>query len=179
MPTRLPWVLFTLSFLLNLFVLTGFVYRTWIAPPQFERRMPPPPGGRSSPFQAMSRELDFDDKQRAALKALVDANAESRQQHFHDMQQLREAFLAEMQKPKPDEARLDQLIDQTQALRTEMQKAYFHMLAQLMPELSADQRARLHAIMAERMMMSGGRPQGGPPRGGAGAAGAPPGRPPQ
>ena len=177
MTTRLPWVLFTLSLLLNLFVLTGFAYRTWIAPPSFERRMPPPPpGGRPSLFSSLSRELSLDDAQRTALKAITDANAADRQQHLRDLQQLREDFLTELRGPQPDIARLDQLVDRTQTLRSEQQKAFFHMLAQLMPQLRADQRERLQTILAERMMI-GGRssgPPGGPPGGGPG-----PGRPSQ
>jgi Spy/CpxP family protein refolding chaperone len=178
MTTRLPWVLFTLSFLLNLFVLTGFVYRTWIAPPRFEHRMPaPPPGGRPSLFSSLAHDLDFDDKQREAMKVLVDANASSRQQHFRDLQQLREEFLAELRRPQPDVAHLDQLSDRTQALRGEQQKAFFHMLAQLAPVLRPDQRERLQTIIAERM---GPRPSGGPGGGPPGSGPGPgPGRPPQ
>jgi len=187
MTTRLPWVLFTLSFLLNLFVLTGFVYRTWIAPPRFEHHMPPPPGPRPSPLSLLSQELHFDDTQRAALKALVDANANARQQHFHDLQQLREDFLTELRRPQPDIARLDQLVDRAHDVRGEQQKAFFHMLAQLAPQLRADQRERLQTIMAERLGASGrpppGPPGGGPPPGGPpGGPGGPapaPGRPPQ
>lgn len=174
MPTRLPWVLFTLSLLLNLFVLTGFVYRTWIAPPRFEHRMGPPQGGRSSLFSSLARDLDFDDKQRAVLKTLVDENASSRQQHFRDMQQLREDFVVEISRAQPDIARIDQLIDRTQALRTEMQKAFSHMLAQLVPHLRADQRERLQAILTERMSFGSRSPHPGSSRGGPG-----PGRPPQ
>ena len=158
MTTRLPWVLFALSLLLNLFVLTGFVYRTWIAPPSFERRAPPP-AGRPAPFAALSQELNFDDAQRAALKALVDANAPVRQQHSRELQKLREEFLTELRSPQPDAANLDRLVDQTQGVRAEQQKAFFHMLAQLAPQLRAEQRERLQTLMAERM---GGRPPGGP-----------------
>jgi len=174
MTIRLPWVLFALSLLLNLFVLTGFAYRTWIAPPHFEHRAPPPPGGRPAPFSALSQELNFDDAQRAALKVLVDANAPIRQQHSRELQKLREEFLTELRSPQPDAANLDRLVDQTQSVRGEQQKAFFHMLAQLAPQLRADQRERLQTLMAERM---GGRPPGppgGPPGGGPG-----PGRPPQ
>jgi Spy/CpxP family protein refolding chaperone len=177
MTTRLPWVLFTLSLLLNLFVLTGFAYRTWIAPPSFEHRMPPPPpGGRPSLFSSLSRELNFDDAQRTGLKAITDANAAERQQHSRDLQQLRQDFLTELRNPQPDIARLDQLVDRTQTLRGEQQKAFFRMLAQLIPQLHTDQRERLQTILAERMM-GGSRPPGpsdGRPGGGPG-----PGRPPQ
>lgn len=177
MVTRLPWLLLTLSLLLNLFVLTGFVYRTWIAPPAFEHR-PPPPGGRPSLFSSLARDLDFDDKQRAALKALVDANVSTRQQHQHDLQQLRDELLAELGHPQPDTARLDLLVERSQTLRSDQQKAFFHMLAQLVPQLSAEQRERLQKMMAERMAF-GGRPPG-PPGGPPGGAPAPgPGRPPQ
>jgi Spy/CpxP family protein refolding chaperone len=177
MPSRLPWVLFTLSFLLNLFVLTGFVYRTWIAPPRFEHRMSS--GPRPSPFSSLSQELNFDDAQRAALKALVDANANARQQHLRDLQQLREEFLAELRRPQPDAARLDQLVDRTHDLRGEQQKAYFHMLAQLAPQLRPDQRERLQTIMAERLGASG-RPSSPPGNaGGSRPAGSGSGHPPK
>ena len=172
MTTRLPWVLFALSLMLNLFVLTGFAYRTWIAPPMLEHR-PPPPGSRPSLFSSLAHDLDFDDKQRAALKALVDANASSRQQTYRDLQQMREEFLVELGRPQPDTAHLDQLVDRSQVLRSDQQKAFFHLLAQLVPELRAEQRERLQKMMAERMVF-GGRPPPNPPGGGPS-----PGRPPQ
>ena len=40
MSSRLMQVLLALSLLLNTFVLAGFVYRSWIEPPAFERRAP-------------------------------------------------------------------------------------------------------------------------------------------
>ena len=39
---RLIQLLLAMSLLLNTFVLAGFVYRSWIAPP-FDHAMPPPP----------------------------------------------------------------------------------------------------------------------------------------
>ena len=48
MSSRLMQVLLALSLLLNTFVLVGFVYRSWIAPPPFEARRAaaaPRPGG--------------------------------------------------------------------------------------------------------------------------------------
>ena len=43
MSSRLIQLLLALSLLLNTFVLVGFVYRSWIEPPAFERHAPPPP----------------------------------------------------------------------------------------------------------------------------------------
>ena len=58
MSSRLIQVLLALSLLLNTFVLMGFVYRSWIEPPAFERPMQPPlpPGQRPSPLETMARD---------------------------------------------------------------------------------------------------------------------------
>ena len=68
MSSRLTQVLLALSLLLNTFVLMGFVYRSWIAPPQFERPTPPPPGQRPSALETVTHDLNLDDSQRQALR---------------------------------------------------------------------------------------------------------------
>ena len=60
-------VLLALSLMLNAFVLAGFVYRSWIVPPPFERQMPPPlppqqgqAPPRPSVLEMVTRDLDLD-----------------------------------------------------------------------------------------------------------------------
>ena len=71
MTSRLIQILLGLSLLLNTFVLAGFVYRSWIAPPFDMHGMPPPPRGapglpgqpggpRLNPVEMVVRDLDLD-----------------------------------------------------------------------------------------------------------------------
>jgi Spy/CpxP family protein refolding chaperone len=73
-----------------------------------------------------------------------------------------------------DPGRIDPLIDQLTRLRSDQQKDTVRVLAQVEERLTADQRARFHEILAERLA-GPPRPPGGP----GGPAGGPPGgRPP-
>jgi Spy/CpxP family protein refolding chaperone len=178
MSTRWLQLLLTLSLLLNTFVLGGFVYRSWIAPPIFERAgpPPPPPGQRPSPLEMITHELDLDDAQKHALKAVFDQFATARRERIREIQKIREQIAAEYRKPTVDLARLDSLVDDLTKLRAEFQKETFHALAQVEGQLKPEQRQRMHQVMAERLSAPFGRPPGqaGPP-----GSGPPPGRPPQ
>jgi Spy/CpxP family protein refolding chaperone len=181
MSTRWLQLLLALSLLLNTFVLGGFVYRSWIAPPVFERGPPPPPPGqRPSALEMITHELDLDDAQKRALKAVFDQYATARRERIREIQKLREQIAAEYRKPTVDLARLDSLVDDLTKLRAEFQKEMFHALAQVEGQLKPEQRQRMHQVMAERLSQPFGRPPGNPPGpGGPPGAGPPPGRPPQ
>ncbi|MBV8193540.1 MAG: Spy/CpxP family protein refolding chaperone [Alphaproteobacteria bacterium] len=179
MSTRWLQVLLALSLLLNTFVLAGFVYRSWIMPPAFEHSgpPPPPPGPRPSALEMVTHELDLDDTQRQALKAVFDQYAEDRRERIREIQKLREQIAAEYRKPTVDLAKLDSLVDQLTKLRAEFQKEMFHALAQVEGQLRPEQRQRMHQMMADRL----GAPFGRPPANAAAqpGPGAQPGRPPQ
>ena len=183
MSTRWLQLLLALSLLLNTFVLVGFVYRSWIEPPAFERHgpPPPPPGPRPGVLEMVTHDLDLDDTQRQALKAVFDQYAEDRRERVREIQKLREQIAAEYRKPAVDLAKLDSLVDQLTKLRAEFQKEIFHALAQVEGQLRPEQRQRMHQMMADRLSAPFGRPppnpaaQPGPPPG----PGARPGRPPQ
>jgi Spy/CpxP family protein refolding chaperone len=175
MSSRLIQVLLALSLLLNTFVLAGFVYRSWIEPPAFERHLPPPPppGQRPSPLETMAHDLSLDDGQRQALRTVFEQYSTTRRERQRDVQKVREQIAAEYKHPAVDMARVDTLIDQLTKLRAEQQKEYLGSLNQLAAQLKPEQRDRMHQILAERLAMPfGQRPPGGGP-------GPGPGRPPQ
>lgn len=173
MSSRLMQVLLALSLLLNTFVLVGFVYRSWIAPPAFERPMPPPPGQRPSPLEMMARDLNLDDGQRQALRSVFEQYSAARRERQREIQKVREQIAAEYKHPAVDMTRVDALIDQLTKARAELQKEYLGSLNQLAAQLKPDQRDHMHQILAERLAMPfGQRPPGGGP-------GPGPGRPPQ
>src|SRR5262245_20246347 len=101
MSSRLMQVLLGLSLLLNCFVLAGFVYRTWIAPPSAVHGGPPPqpPGQRASPLEVLAQDLKLNDEQHKALQPVLDQYASGRRDRFREMQKIREQMMAEMQKP--------------------------------------------------------------------------------
>jgi Spy/CpxP family protein refolding chaperone len=175
MSSRLMQVLLALSLLLNTFVLAGFVYRSWIEPPAFERPAPPPPppGQRPSPLETMAHDLNLDDGQRQALRAVFDQYSTTRRERLREIQKVREQIAAEYKHPTVDMVRIDSLIDQLTKLRAEQQKEYLGSLNQLAAQLKPEQRDRMHQILAERLAMPfGQRPPGSGP-------GPGPGRPPQ
>lgn len=174
MSSRLIQVLLALSLLLNTFVLAGFVYRSWIEPPVFERHLPPPPPGqRPSPLETMAHDLSLDDGQRQALRAVFDQYSTTRRERQRDVQKVREQIAAEYKHPTVDMTRVDTLIDQLTKLRAEQQKEYLGSLNQLAAQLKPEQRDRMHQILAERLAMPFGQR---PPGSGSGPG---PGRPPQ
>ncbi len=178
MSSRFTQVLLGLSLLLNCFVLAGFVYRTWIAPPPFAQAGPRPVPSRGGPLEMLAQDVKLDDSQRQALKGLFDRYADERHHRFNEIQKVRKAMADELGKPEFDMARIDSLVEQMTVLRADLQKQSLSAIAQLASELRPDQRQRLHAILAERFGGPPGQrppPPNGPPPG----AGAPPGRPPQ
>ena len=180
MSSRMMQILLALSLLLNTFVLAGFVYRSWIAPPTFEHRPPPPPnpGPRPSPLESVARELDLDEAQRAKLRSVVDQYATTRRDRQREIQKLRDQVAAEYRRPTIDMARIDPIIEQLARLRVEQQKEALHSFAQFEPQLTPQQRERMHQILAERLA---GPPWPRPPGQGPGPGPGPggPGRPPQ
>src|SRR6187402_1554433 len=106
MSSRLTQVLLALSLLLNCFVLAGFVYRSWIDPPHWQGRM----GGQSgyrSPLDALSQDLKLDDTQKQALKGLFEQYSTTRRDRFGEIQKVREAMSAELQKPEFDMTKIE------------------------------------------------------------------------
>jgi Spy/CpxP family protein refolding chaperone len=163
MSSRLLQLLLALSLLLNTFVLVGFVYRSWIAPPPFERPMAPPPGPRPSPLEAITHDLNLDDAQRQALRGVFEQHSVSRRERFREIQKLREQLGVEYKRPTIDMAKVDSLIDQLTKLRAEMQKDTLRSITELEAHLKPEQRERMHLLLAERLA---GPPIGRPPAGG-------------
>jgi Spy/CpxP family protein refolding chaperone len=170
MSSRLTQVLLALSLLLNCFVLAGFVYRSWIDPPHWQGRMGGQPGYRS-PLDALSQDLKLDDTQKQALKGLFEQYSTTRRDRFGEIQKVREAMSAELQKPEFDMTKIEALVEQMTRLRAEQQKENLRSISQLSSHLRPEQRDELHKILAERY--------GGGWRGRAGSGGSRSPRPPQ
>jgi Spy/CpxP family protein refolding chaperone len=176
MNSRLLQVLLGLSLLLNTFVLVGFVYRSWIAPPPFEMHRPPPgmpgqpgaPGGpRFNPVEMVAHDLVLDAEQRKVMQGLFDQYAKERRERLQAIGRLREQTSAEMVRTPLDLAKIDTLIDQVSQLRAEQQKETLRTLTQLQPSLRPDQLERFQKVLVERIaspMPSPRPPAGGPPR---------------
>lgn len=174
MSSRMMQILLALSLLLNTFVLAGFVYRSWIAPPALEHRPPPPPGPRPSPLEMVARELDLDEAQRARVRGIIDQYATTRRDRQGEIQKLRDQVAAEYRRPTIDLARLDPMIEQLARLRAEQQKETLRSFAQLEPQLTPPQRERMRQILAERLAgPSWSRPRGQGPGPGPGGPGRP------
>jgi Spy/CpxP family protein refolding chaperone len=177
MPSRTVQLLLGLSLLLNCFVLAGFVYRTWIAPPVLEHGPPPRPGG---PLEIMVQELNLNDVQRKALHGLMEKNLADRREHFREIQKAREEISEEVKKETVDLAKVDALVEKVSTLRLEVQKMNLHAILDLGPELTPEQREHMHQILAERFLGFGppGRPgerrPPGPPPGHGPGEGRPP-----
>lgn len=176
MSSRLMQVLLGLSLLLNLFVLTGFVYRSWIAPPAFDDRRPmgPPPDGRPggplsgsggppSPLEVLAHELKLDDGQRQSLRTVFEQYAAGRRERYAEMQKVREQMATELKRPDTDYAKLEPMVEQLSRLRGEVQKENLRAMRQIEPTLRPDQHERFEAMLAERLGGWWGRPGG--PRG--------------
>jgi Spy/CpxP family protein refolding chaperone len=176
MPSRLLQILLALSLLLNTFVLVGFVYRSWIAPPPFERPMAPspgPPGSRPGALDVMAHDLNLDDGQRQALRGVFDQYSNGRRERLREIQKLREQIAAQYKHPATDIVRVEALIDQLTKLRAEQQKETLRAILQLEPQLKPEQRERMHQILAERLAAPF------TPRQPGSSSGSGPGRPPQ
>ena len=149
MSSRLTQVLLALSLLLNCFVLAGFVYRSWIDPPHWQGRMGGQPGYRS-PLDALSQDLKLDDTQKQALKGLFEQYSTARRDRFREIQKVREAMSAELQKPEFDMTKIEALVEQMTQLRAEQQKENLRSISELSLHLRPEQRDELHKILAER-----------------------------
>lgn len=184
MTSRLIQILLGLSLLLNTFVLAGFVYRSWIAPPFEMHGMPPPPRGapgmpgqlggpRLNPVEVVVRDLDLDADQRKVMQDLFDQYAKERRERLQAIARLREQTAMEISRTPLDMAKIDALVDQVSQLRAEQQKETLRTLTRLEPSLRPGQRERLQSLLVDRVASPPPPPPPRPPGGG------PPPRPPQ
>lgn len=156
MGSRLLQLLLIFSLLLNSFVIAGFVYRSWIAPPAevgLAPPPPPPPSGpapRPGPLEVVTRELDLDQGQREVFRSLVEQHAAKRRERLQEIHQDREQVAAEMRRPQPDLAKVEGLIDRVSELRGELIKENLRTLAAFEPKLRPEQRERMYVIFADR-----------------------------
>ena len=184
MTSRLIQILLGLSLLLNAFVLAGFIYRSWIAPPFDMHGMPPPPRGapgqpgqpggpRLNPVEMVVRDLDLDAGQRKVMQDLFDEYAKERRERLQAIARLREQTGLEISRTPRDMAKINTLVDQVSQLRAEQQKETLRTLTQLEPSLQPGQRERLQRLLIDRVASPPPPPPHRPPPGGG------PPRPPQ
>ena len=156
MGSRLLQLLLIFSLLLNSFVIAGFVYRSWIAPPTevgLAPPPPPPPSGpapRPGPLEVVTRELDLDQGQREVFRSLIEQHAAKRRERLQEIHWDREQVAAEMRRPQPDLAKVEGLIDRVSELRGELIKENLRTLAAFEPKLRPEQRERMYVIFADR-----------------------------
>jgi Spy/CpxP family protein refolding chaperone len=154
MSSRLTQVLLALSLLLNCFVLAGFVYRSWLAPPQPPERAdaqrPPGPNRWTNPLEALANDLKLDEATKKQLQPIFDQYNAARRERYRDIGKLREAMSAELQKPQYDMAKLDALVDQMTDQRAEQQKQNMRAFEEIAAKLKPEQKAELHKMLAER-----------------------------
>ena len=184
MTSRLIQILLGLSLLLNAFVLAGFIYRGWIAPPFDMHGMPPPPRGtpgqpaqpggpRLNPVEMVVRDLDLDAGQRKVMQDLFVEYAKERRERLQAIARLREQTGLEISRTPRDMAKINTLVDQVSQLRAEQQKETLRTLTQLEPSLQPGQRERLQRLLIDRVASPPPPPPHRPPPGGG------PPRPPQ
>ena len=170
MSSRLLQLLLISSLLLNSFVIAGFVYRSWIAPPVEMGRIPPPPpppppGGapgaapRPGPLEVITRELSLDESQREVFRGLIEQHAAKRRQRLQEIHRDREQVAVEMRRPQPDLTKVEGLIDRVSELRGELIKENLRTLAAFEPKLSPEQRERMYVIFADRFAGAPPAPQ--------------------
>lgn len=161
MSSRLLQLLLIFSLLLNSFVIAGFVYRSWIAPPVEMGRIPPPPhppppGGapgatpRPGPLEVITRELSLDEGQREVFRGLIEQHAAKRRQRLQEIHRDREQVAVEMRRPQPDFTKVEGLIDRVSELRSELIKENLRTLAAFEPKLRPEQRERMYLMFADR-----------------------------
>jgi Spy/CpxP family protein refolding chaperone len=162
MSSRLLQLLLIFSLLLNSFVIAGFVYRSWIAPPAEAGLIPPPPppppppGGapaatpRPGPLEVITRELGLDEGQREVFRGLIEQHAAKRRERLQEIHRDREQVAAEMRRPQPDLKKVEGLIDRVSELRSELIKENLRTLAAFEPKLRPEQRERMYVIFADR-----------------------------
>ena len=181
MGSRLIQALLALSLLLNTFVIAGFVFRGWIAPPPppFEHAPPPlPPGAgpRPSPIDMVMHEVGLSEAQRQALQPALDTYAAGRRERGREIAKLREQVSDAYRRLPLDPSRIDPLIDRLTVLRGDQQKDTLRTLVQIEQKLASEQRERFHRILADRLV--GPPPRPGGPGGPGGRPGGPPPGPP-
>ncbi|MCA0245926.1 MAG: periplasmic heavy metal sensor [Proteobacteria bacterium] len=163
MGSRLLQLLLIFSLLLNSFVIAGFVYRSWIAPPaEVGQAPPPPPPGpapRPGPLEVVTRELNLDQGQREVFRSLIEQHAAKRRERLQEIHRDREQVAAEMRRPQPDLAKVEGLIDRVSELRGELIKENLRTLAAFEPKLRPEQRERMYMIFADRFAGVSSTPQ--------------------
>jgi len=165
MGSRLLQLLLIFSLLLNSFVIAGFVYRSWIAPPAEVGQAPPPPpppsgpAPRPGPLEVVTRELNLDQGQREVFRSLIEQHAAKRRERLQEIHRDREQVAAEMRRPQPDLAKVEGLIDRVSELRGELIKENLRTLAAFEPKLRPEQRERMYMIFADRFAGVSSTPQ--------------------
>ncbi len=165
MSLRATRVLLGLSLLLNVFILAGFLFHSWLEPAPRPVAGGSPQGGQGgrwgNPLEALVQDLKLDEEQKKAVQPVVDAYANTRRERWRDIGKIREEMSAELQKPSFDWAKIDALVDRMTVLRAEQQKQNLRAVEQMAVKLKPEKQAELHKILGERYGGQGWRREGG------------------
>ncbi|HZL58365.1 MAG TPA: periplasmic heavy metal sensor [Stellaceae bacterium] len=131
---RLMAVLLTLSLTLNVFFIGGLVWT--------RHHMPPPMMNPVERFQSVGDEMHLAGDQRAGLRQFIDALREHNRAMREQNRPLIEAMWSELAKAEPDQAKIEELIDQANANRRAAQKETEKSLTAFLATLPPEQRAQ-------------------------------------
>jgi Spy/CpxP family protein refolding chaperone len=127
---RLIWVALVLSLVVNAFFLGTAAW--WAT--SWHRSTP------AQRFQEVVRELNLSQDQEDAFRVFVITARRGTRQLFQSNRPLLQKVWTELKKPKPDQAEIGQLIDQTTENRRVYQKSMAGALAQFLGNLNPEQR---------------------------------------
>lgn len=139
MRARLPWILFAISLVLNLCAVGGYLYVTRLAHASVGR----------SPVMAAAESMKLTGEQKEKLEALRKSVRQTTQDMRSTVAPLRRELFSEFDKPQPDFAVVDRLIDQISATQAQSQKATARAVNDFQNSLSAEQREEFRQRLRE------------------------------
>lgn len=142
MRVRLPWVLFALSFVVNLFFVAGVVYGVFT-----KERLEDSPQAR---LDFIAERLELDDAQRRGLQELRESLRTNWEGSRERRGEVRATMLAELGKPSFDRDAMLALIDQRNAQRRERVIESAQQVHAYLATLAAPQREAFLDMARER-----------------------------
>lgn len=137
MSRRLLWIALGVSLALNVLA-AGYVAGTlWTR----EHRGP----------ERIAEQLQLDSAQRAAFERHVRSMREGHRRYRDETRPLLQKALRELAKPQPDEAALEQLLEEGIAKRRTLQQENTHSVRAFLETLAPEQRERFVELMSRRM----------------------------
>jgi Spy/CpxP family protein refolding chaperone len=156
---RLGTVALLLSLALNIFIAGGFFYAQLLAPKPVAPAQQQPGQAPDKRLQMLVERLGIDPESSHPFKDLRRGLHQAQQALGQKNHPLGEAYWEELTAAKPDEKKLQDLIDQMNANRHEFQSIVTGVLVRFMATLTPEQRSQLVKIVEDK-----GNPAGAPVR---------------